>query len=299
MNTPQIIATGELKALLESPTPPTLLDVRLSDDYDIAHLPGAISNCVYEVAFHSRLGEDLDRAAPICVYGESANSFESRVAAKKLERAGFAQVLEFRDGLAGWKEAGLGIERDDRSICPPPLPHGPLEIDPGESRIEWVGRNLVNKHWGTIGLKSGSMEFCQGELAGGEFVLDLTDLQCTDLAGTELHDGLIGHLKSDDFFDVERFPEGRFVITSAERIGGPGSPNLRLQGELTLKGITHPLSFDAAAGFTPEGKPAAQAALAFDRTKWNVLYGSGKFFHRLAGHLVNDMIELQLRIVTV
>ena len=49
---------------------------------------------------------------------------------------------------------------------------------------------------------------------------------------------------------------------------------------------------------TPEGKFAAQASFAIDRTLWEVLYGSGKYFRNLGGHLVNDLIELQLRIVT-
>jgi len=59
----------------------------------------------------------------------------------------------------------------------------------------------------------------------------------------------------------------------------------------------HAIAFDAAAGWTPGCLPAAQATLAFDRTLWGVLYGSGKHFQRLAGHLVNDLIEIQLRVV--
>ena len=58
------------------------------------------------------------------------------------------------------------------------------------------------------------------------------------------------------------------------------------------------MKFLAVVGVTPEGKLAAQASLAIDRTLWEVLYGSGKYFRNLGGHLVNDLIELQLRIVT-
>ncbi len=56
--------------------------------------------------------------------------------------------------------------------------------------------------------------------------------------------------------------------------------------------------FTAAAGLTAEGKPAAQAAFSIDRTRWGILYGSGRFFKRLAGHVVNDMLEFQIRIIT-
>jgi hypothetical protein len=78
-----------------------------------------------------------------------------------------------------------------------------------------------------------------------------------------------------------------------------GAPNLAIHGELTLKGVTHLIGFAAVSGLTADGKLAAQAMLSFDRTLWNVLYGSGKLFQNLGGHLVNDLIEVQLHIVTL
>jgi hypothetical protein len=65
-----------------------------------------------------------------------------------------------------------------------------------------------------------------------------------------------------------------------------------------MKGITAPLQFSASGGVTPDGRLAAQADFDFDRSRWNILYGSGKFFQRLGGNLVNDMIGIRLRIVT-
>ena len=52
-----------------------------------------------------------------------------------------------------------------------------------------------------------------------------------------------------------------------------------------------------AAGVGPDGVAGAQGTLAFDRTRWNVMYGSSRFFDGLAGHLVNDEIEVRLRLV--
>jgi polyisoprenoid-binding protein YceI len=128
----------------------------------------------------------------------------------------------------------------------------------------------------------------------------LRNIVCFDLQGTEWHDVLINHLQSDDFFDVKRFPEALFVINAARTIDGGslGRPNLEITGDLTLKGICAPLTLRAAAGATPDGKAAAQAVLSFDRTRWNVLYGSGRFFQRLGMHLVNDFVDLEIRIVT-
>ena len=62
--------------------------------------------------------------------------------------------------------------------------------------------------------------------------------------------------------------------------------------------MSAPVVSDASAGVTADGTAfAAQAAFGIDRTQWNVIYGSGKFFRRLGGHLVNDRIDLQLRVV--
>jgi rhodanese-related sulfurtransferase/polyisoprenoid-binding protein YceI len=284
---------------------PVIVDVRLEEDYAAAHLPEAKSNCVFEIAFLDRMaGVAPDRNAAVCVYGATADTYEARMAAEKLCRAGYTQVLELREGLAGWKSAGLPLEGGGDSRAAETgtrPPDGWLEIDHSECRVEWVGRNLLNKHHGRIALKSGRLRFDHGQLAGGEFTLNLRGVTCQDLAGDPLHDVLIAHLMSHDFFDVEVYPEAHFAITATERVADatPGAPNLTVRGELTLKGVRRALEFVASAGLTAEGKAAAQAAFAIDRTHWNVLYGSGKYFHHLAGHLVNDLIEIQIRIVTM
>lgn len=298
----QGISSADLDQRLRRSPSTVLIDVRLEEDYNAAHLPGARNNCVFEVAFLDRM-PDLAPAKtiPVCVYGAAADSYEARMAAEKLWRAGYAEILELREGLEGWKSSGLRLEGERaESAAGPTPPDGWQEIDLTQSRVDWVGRNLLNKHNGQIALKAGKLRFVHGELASGELTLDMRAITCHDLAGDPLHDVLIAHLKSHDFFDVELYPEARFIIMSTERVPNvaPGAPNLNVRGELTLKNTTHELEFVATAGLTPEGKAAAQCAFAIDRTQWNVLYGSGKYFRHLGGHLVNDLIEIQLRIVT-
>lgn len=296
------INPSSLSRRLAEPDRPVLVDVRLEEDYALAHLPESKTNCVFEVAFLDRMGDVApDKRATVCVYGATADSYEARMAAEKLCRVGYNRVLELREGLEGWKSAGLPLEGGaDSAIAETPSPDGWLDVDVTESHVEWVGRNLLNKHYGRIELKGGKLRFDRGDLVGGEFTLNMRAITCQDLAGDPLHDVLIAHLVSHDFFDVELYPEARFVIRATERVAGatPGAPNLVVSGELTLKNISRALEFVASAGLTAEGKAAAQAAFGIDRTQWNVLYGSGKYFRHLAGHLVNDLIELQIRIVT-
>lgn len=294
-----IISADQLREKLGHPGL-TLLDVRLPEDFATAHIPGAVNQCVFEVAFLPELeARQLPKDQPICIYGATMDSHESRVAAEKLERAGYTEVMDFRGGLQAWITEGNPVKDQVDAPKPPVVADGQHEVDLAESRVVWIGRNLINKHWGHVGLASGHVEFRGGLPVRGETVLDLRRITCTDLAGDALHDVLIHHLESDDFFDVERFPEAAFRFDRTERCSDrPGCCNLKLHGELTLRGITKPLVIAAAAGFTPEGKAALQATFTLDRTDWGVLYGSGRFFQRLAGHLVNDAIELQLRILT-
>jgi polyisoprenoid-binding protein YceI len=286
---PAVITPDQLPSLQRSHPDFVLLDVRLAEDFARGHLPAAINNCVFEVAFAERMKSLVpDLRTPVCCYGQSAQSHESRVASEKLQRLGYERVFDLRAGIASTQVAG-----------PAPV-DGSHPIDLSESRVDWTGRNLLNSHHGRLGLQSGHVIVTNGRLAGGELVMDMSAISCDDLAGTPLHEVLVAHLRNDDFFDTERFPTGRFVITSAvvPPDATAGAPNLEVTGELTLKGVTAPVRCTASAGVLPDGRLAAQATLEIDRCRWNVIYGSGRFFSRLGVHLVNDLIEVRLRLLT-
>jgi rhodanese-related sulfurtransferase len=294
------ITAPELQALRNREPAAVLLDVRLPEDHAAAHLPHALSACVFEIAFPGHVARLVpDKATPVVVYGAGAPSLESAEAAEKLRRLGYADVRDFRGGVLAWREARLPFKGGGTTVAALAPLEGERPVDLAESRVEWTGRNLLNKHSGLVPLTAGKLLFRHGWLVAGEFTLDLTGLTCTDLADPQPNAVLVEHLKGDDFLDVARFPAAWFVLRKVEPVHGatPGAPNLRVTGDLTLKGATRPLAFLAAGGRTPEGRPAMQAAFALDRTLWNVRYGSGKFFQRLGRHLVNDLVELQVRLL--
>ena len=296
----QIISPAELTELRKSRPDLVLLDVRLAEDFTAEHLRGATNNCVFEVQFLDRMKEIApDLLVPVCCYGCGQGSLESSVAAEKLRRGGYSSVYDLASGLAACTEVGWSTECVGTLRATPALHDGTYDVDLSESWVEWTGRNLLNSHYGRIGLRRGEISVRDGRLAGGEFVLEMAEITCHDLAGTPLHDVLVAHLRSDDFFDTGQFPTARFVLsaTSSPAEATPGSRNLPISGELTMKDISAPLQLFASAGVAPDGRLAAQAEFELDRTRWNVLYGSGKFFRRLGGHLVNDCISIRLRIV--
>ena len=297
-----LLSFPELASLLDGGAAVAVLDVRLAEDYAWGHLPEAVNHCVFEMVFIEQVTAAFpDKETHFILVGWGGISQETEVAAQKLARAGYRRVQILQGGINGWTEAKLPLEALAPASPAPQWPVGRRALDLDLCRVEWLGRNLLNKHFGTVPIREGYLDFdAAGPLCGGQITLDLTGLTCTDLAGTPMHDVLIEHLQGDDFFDVERYPTATLLLTKATRIAEtPGAPNLEITADLTLRGVTHSICFLASGGLTADGKPAAQAALAIDRTRWGVIYGSGKFFQRLAGHLVNDRIEFSVKLVTL
>jgi polyisoprenoid-binding protein YceI len=278
-----------------------LVDVLPDDAYAAQHLPGAKRACVYEVDFLDQVRNlGVTGNEPVVLYGAGTGSLDSTVAAEKLERAGVAQIFNFNGGRAAWESAGGAFEGGGaRPVAAPAPDNRSYPVSPDDSTIEWIGRNLNSTHRGTVRIAHGSIEVRDSQLVDGRLEIDMRSIRNADIDDAELRGVLEAHLKSDDFFDVERFPSAALVIQSAAPVAGatPGTPNYRIFGQLTVKGITHPLEFPAIVSLGDDGAFTAVAQLEIDRTRWNVVYGSGRFFRWLGKHLVNDAITLLVKIV--
>lgn len=161
------------------------------------------------------------------------------------------------------------------------------KINTSKSSIEWVGKKVTGQHNGTINFQSGSLVFKKGLLKGGSFVVDMTTINTTDLTG-EWKQKLDGHLKADDFFGVEKFKTATLVF---KNIKTNSKNNYTVTADLTIKGITHPVTFDLiVTGNT------ATTTLKVDRTKYDIKYGSGSFFTNLGDKTINDEFELKVNL---
>ncbi len=123
-------------------------------------------------------------------------------------------------------------------------------LDTLNSRIEWKGFKVVKtdntSHFGTIKFESGEVTANKGKLESGKFVADMNSLTSVDLKDDpEQLNKLNGHLKSADFFDVEKFPTASYEITKVSENTSGGDYNTVLEGNLTIKGITKPVQFNA------------------------------------------------------
>ena len=159
-------------------------------------------------------------------------------------------------------------------------------IDTVASTIMWTGKKVGGQHQGTINLKSGELKIEGNSIEGGTFIIDMNSIKDTDLTDPSYNAKLVGHLKSDDFFSVEKFPEAKFVITKTTKSTGNQQT---ITGNMTIKGITHPVSFEVQkSGNTYE------AHIIVDRSKYNVRYGSNSFFDNLGNKVIDNNFLLDV-----
>jgi polyisoprenoid-binding protein YceI len=157
--------------------------------------------------------------------------------------------------------------------------------DTVQTKLFWLGEKVTGQHTGTINLQSGWLTWEDNKIVSGEFYIDMKSLK-----ESEANERLMSHLKSDDFFGVEKFPVSRLVITGSTPFDkGTGV----ITGTLTIKGITNPIEFKASIQKKDDGLWFF-ANIIIDRTKYDIRYGSGTFFDNLGDKTVFDEFRLKV-----
>lgn len=294
------VRTEGLKRWMDENWDFVLIDVLGAEAHEAWRLPNSVNACVYEVAFLDKVKAPLN--ARIVVYGSSEDSQDSAEAAKRLEAAGFTNVFRYTGGRAAWQAAGHPHEGSaDRWDPRPPVTvrDGLYALDPENSFLEWTGRNIGNRHYGMLRFAGGKLQVKDGVPTEAAFDLDLESITVGDLQG-EMAQALVRHLESEDFFFADEFPVASVAMRAVTPIDGAtaGEPNFRFAADLTMRGLTAPLAFDASLAHRGEDV-ALQTNFDFDRTQWGVNYGSGKVFEHLGGHVVADRITAQVTILAV
>lgn len=157
-----------------------------------------------------------------------------------------------------------------------------VNVDTTGSKVIYTGMKAIvdSKHTGEVKLKDGFLSFDGDTFKGGEFTIDMATISNTDLTDAEYNKKFVGHITSEDFFDVKKFPTSKIVIKSATKDKGD---NYTVVADLTIKGKTAPVTFPAVIT-----KKVATASITVDRTAHDVKYGSGKFFQGLGDKAIAD-----------
>lgn len=168
------------------------------------------------------------------------------------------------------------------------------KVDVEQSYLTWKGTRVGGGHDGQVKIKNGHLEMQGRDIKGGEFIIDMTSIRVDDIKDESRNDRLRNHLLSDDFFSVEDHETAKIEITDAQ-LGKGGKYNI--VGNLTIKGQTHPVMFDAEIK-QDDDKLESSADFTIDRTKWGVRYRSGSFFDSLGDRLIHDDIQIGVRLVS-
>jgi polyisoprenoid-binding protein YceI len=165
-------------------------------------------------------------------------------------------------------------------------------MDAAASKIEWIGTKVTGYHEGTVKIKSGEVTVTNGMVTAGNFIIDMPTIVATGPAkvSEENSKKLTGHLRTADFFDVEKYPEATFVITDVKPFSGTvedrdrddprqqklneykvTDPTHRVSGNLTIRGVTKNIEFPAR--ITVNNNVAeAKAKFNVNRKDWNIIY---------------------------
>ncbi|MDY0102282.1 MAG: YceI family protein [Lentimicrobium sp.] len=171
-----------------------------------------------------------------------------------------------------------------------------LKLDQSSSNIEWVGAKPTGEHNGTIDFQGGELMLTEGSIVGGNFTIDMNSIKNLDLTSEEDNAKLVGHLKSPDFFDVEKYPTAVFQITSVEPLTGNAEANHSITGNLTMKDVTRSITFPAMVTIDDASVTATSPVFVIDRTQWKVEYGSKTLFKNLQDKFINDEISLMINL---
>jgi polyisoprenoid-binding protein YceI len=163
---------------------------------------------------------------------------------------------------------GLAVLAGIYSFAPLKKQEASLTVNTEKSRVDWVASKKTDFHTGYFSLKSGEVKMDGNKLAGGKFVIDLANLKVTDAAG----DRLANHMKTADFFDVAKFGEATYEISSVTYVN---ENTADISGSLSCKGVSVPVKFQAKIRSADEKGFFAQAFFSLDRTLLGVNYGIG------------------------
>ena len=164
-----------------------------------------------------------------------------------------------------------------------------------KSELSWIGKELSTKiHTGSLNISNGIIQVSDDNSISGNIKINMSTINVTDLQGRS-KEMLEKHLRSADFFEVENYPEAQinFKSKSFNKLVN----QISFEGDLTIKDITNPISFNATL---IESSPylKANAILSFDRSKYNVRFRSGSFFENLGDKLIFDNIDINIKLVT-
>lgn len=171
---------------------------------------------------------------------------------------------------------------------------GTYELDPTHSRIGFVARHaMVTKVRGSFNEFAGAGYFDAEDPSRSHLELTI-QAQSIDTRNADRD----GHLRSNDFFAMDEHPEIRFASTAIEAVD---ATTYRVTGDLTIKGVTKPVTVDFAfegAATDPYGnhRIGLEGRTTINRKDWGVSWNAAL---EAGGVLVSEKVTLELEVSAI
>ncbi len=167
-----------------------------------------------------------------------------------------------------------------------PIKEDVYKVDAANSSLGWSAKKVGGGHTGTVKITEGSLVYNGKSLQKGVFLMDMSSITSDNARVTT-------HLKSPDFFSAEKNPISKFEIT---KVTAAGKERVNITGNLSIKGITHPLTFPATVKQGKGVVVAAASGIKVDRTKYDIKFRSKTFFGDIGDKAIDDEFELNINL---
>ncbi len=141
------------------------------------------------------------------------------------------------------------------------------------SYMEWRASHLggVSRRFGKVFFKDATLLVNNGNLTNAEVIVDMNSLTVENFEeGSEDKENLTGHLKGEDFFNVEKYPTSKFELTGVEKT--EGDFNSLVTGNLTILDVTKSITFKANISINENEVSVISEDFSIDRTEWGLTY---------------------------
>jgi len=174
-----------------------------------------------------------------------------------------------------------------------------LKINTDKSNIKWeASKSDGSSHYGNIQMLNGIVTLDNNQIIGGNFIIDMNSIVCTDIKDTSSNQYLISHLKSEDFFSTSSFPEASMNIITVKKINETNIDNYLITADLTILDQTHSLEFLSSI-IIKKGIAMAEGKISIDRAQYGIKYKSKTWYKDLGDRFINDIFYLYFSLVAM
>lgn len=178
-------------------------------------------------------------------------------------------------------------------------------LDAPRCELKWMAFKPTGSHYGIVPITGGTVYVDGDIITGGSVEINMSGLQVQDAQG-EMKAKLEGHLKGtvpgkeDDFFNVGKFPMATFDILGSTKLENDPLGTHMINGNLTIKGITKPISIKSVLDFSSGvALKATTEPFVIDRSQWDVKFKSKSFYDDLKDDFINDEVKIELTLGAV